>query len=715
MKKVLFLFILISSNFFQLAKAELDIKNLNSIEFKSSKDVFNSWNTLLNSKIINDLTKSVVKVELDKMDQSYSNGDLVPFRENLEYLFGKRKKYLNENIQRTSQEKLVNIFVKKKSELQKYPFKAILGMAYFEFYYAKILTETREKVEEIVLKRKNKKETKGNPLSFYPNGLICSGPGNMNFVCDKIPISKINSLYFLNEVRKKMRANVGLSIQDEPSDVISQYISLSKYLKNAKPEKQKLSSIDKKKIKLSQSFNGFLSLYEKDLQNLNKNNFLKKQLSSISMSQGSEIYTKEIIESNKKRFLKNADKNYNKIKKSLLKIEKIKNNKDNSLNQIKEFKYVYKNIEEIISITHKNLPFYSSRYDIALDSIHLIRGLIQSASQEILVNKYNQIWSPGFDIEAVLNENEIFHLNALSQNKRISKIINNKKLEARVLNLINNDYPINRIMMDIENILNIKIDYLRMNFKSIDEMKVWKKSDWANSWKTEIPLDLNDGNGNLIDFSNQNIEDLKAQLALNNFNTLIENDDINSLGIETQSIENSIQDIKSSNISTLLNQDFSVTLNNYSKILAEDAINRFGDQFDSKTIQQIRDNANFENLTTITNLEYGTNMTSDEYKSYWENAQYMESTSTWGDVTRGVDLISQLGSFDAASIAKDLGTDLSTVADSIVAAANVGVSTNLEQAAQGLGYSSFAEAVDAYNKQYGTSYTEETAKEALGQ
>ena len=108
-------------------------------------------------------------------------------------------------------------------------------------------------------------------------------------------------------------------------------------------------------------------------------------------------------------------------------------------------------------------------------------------------------------------------------------------------------------------------------------------------------------------------------------------------------------------------------------------------------------------------------MTSAEYANYWKTAQYLDSTSNWGDVTMGVDLINELGSFDAASVAKDLGTDLQTVADSIYAAANVGVSTDLEAAAQGLGYSSFAAAVDAYNKQYGTNYTTETAKEALGQ
>ena len=74
-----------------------------------------------------------------------------------------------------------------------------------------------------------------------------------------------------------------------------------------------------------------------------------------------------------------------------------------------------------------------------------------------------------------------------------------------------------------------------------------------------------------------------------------------------------------------------------------------------------------------------------------------------------------MGSFDAASIAKSLGTDLQTVADSIAQAAVVGVSTDLEAAAQGLGYGSFADAVAAYNAQYGTNYTVDSAKEALGQ
>ena len=169
---------------------------------------------------------------------------------------------------------------------------------------------------------------------------------------------------------------------------------------------------------------------------------------------------------------------------------------------------------------------------------------------------------------------------------------------------------------------------------------------------------------------------------------------------QIQDIAQEIKESGSFNIDSWLSQDFSISLNNYSQLVG----NSLGIELN-----------NFDDLTQTVNELYGTNMSAEEYAASWESSQYLEGSSTWGDVTRGVDLINQLGSFDAASIAKDLGTDLSTVADSIVAAANVGVSTDLEAAAQGLGYSSFADAVKAYNEQYGTNYTVDSAKEALGQ
>ncbi len=81
---------------------------------------------------------------------------------------------------------------------------------------------------------------------------------------------------------------------------------------------------------------------------------------------------------------------------------------------------------------------------------------------------------------------------------------------------------------------------------------------------------------------------------------------------------------------------------------------------------------------------------------------------------------------DLEKITKDLsfagGAAMAAAAYSLDAAATVisnsisaGITVDLEAVSQGMGYNSFADAVSAYNEQYGTNYTVDTAKEALGQ
>ena len=213
------------------------------------------------------------------------------------------------------------------------------------------------------------------------------------------------------------------------------------------------------------------------------------------------------------------------------------------------------------------------------------------------------------------------------------------------------------------------------------------------------------------------MQDLKAQLAINTFSNMIDTSTLEIKESMNENIREIAQAIESSggfNLDAWLKQDFSITLDNYVKLSAESAISVLGDSINAATANLIRENANFENFTILTNLEYGTDMSAEEYASYWETAVVEGSTSNWGDITSGADLINQVGSFEAASIAASLGQDLQTVADSIALAASVGVSSDLEAAAAGLGYSSFADAVAAYNAQYGTSYTTEEAAAALG-
>jgi hypothetical protein len=272
-----------------------------------------------------------------------------------------------------------------------------------------------------------------------------------------------------------------------------------------------------------------------------------------------------------------------------------------------------------------------------------------------------------------------------------------------MLNLSNNGIDINQYIDEIqENGFDLKL--VTMTFDDIDNMKTWASKDWAKSWKGKLPDEIMDTDGNIIEFSDENIEDLKAQLAMNTFNEMISLDQTQLQISVNDSIKDIAQEIQSSggfNINNFLNQDFSISLDNYSKLVGND----WGIEIN-----------NFSDLTRAVNDMEGTNMTAEEYAQQWESSDHWgDSGLSWGDITRGVDLIDQVGSFDAASIASELGADLQEVADTISQAAAVGVSTDLEAAAQGLGYGSFADAVAAYNAQYGTSYTVESAKEALGQ
>ena len=63
---------------------------------------------------------------------------------------------------------------------------------------------------------------------------------------------------------------------------------------------------------------------------------------------------------------------------------------------------------------------------------------------------------------------------------------------------------------------------------------------------------------------------------------------------------------------------------------------------------------------------------------------------------------------------QQVGLDLQMAAEAIAFVVASGVGVDLEAVAQGAGFSSFAEAVAAYNEANGTNYTVEQAKDALG-
>ncbi len=472
----------------------------------------------------------------------------------------------------------------------------------------------------------------------------------------------IKSLYSLNQARKTMRESVGLTLIDNVDDVLERFMLMHNFLLQAEKKSVKLSSEEKYLRKNSKKLNTSIS-------NIQKNTKLRNE--------------KRIKE---KEFKKNVQKEVKKAKLALKKLTK----------KGEHIKFY----ETINRIFVENIENYFD-LKVLYESTVFITGLIKDVEKNIIPKKYIQ------DMKSVSAEDmpelDQKNLAAVSISMKMQKNEKKDLFYNSMLNLSNNGVDINKYVDEIqENSFDLRS--VSMTFDDVDKMKKWASKDWAKSWKGKLPEKIKDTDGNIIEFSDENIEDLKAQLAMNTFNEMISFDQAELEGTVNDSIKEIAQEIQSSggfNINEFLNQDFSISLDNYSKLVGND----WGIKIN-----------NFSDLTRAVNEIQGTDINVEEYAQQWENSDHWgDSGLSWGEITRGVDLIDQIGSFNAASIANELGASLQEVADTISQAAAVGVSTDLEAAAAGLGYGSFADAVAAYNEQYGTNFTVEEAAEALGQ
>ena len=542
--------------------------------------------------------------------------------------------------------KMYETFVLKPRLMEKNPENMMKAMAYFEIFYNYQLKDKKKSLENF---KKN-----------YPE--------------ISVKIKKdIKTLYSLNLAKKSMRNALSLNMDNSLEESLDRYVFMYDFLKPAEKITHKLSTKEKKLRKFSTKFK----------QEYGK---LKKTLE-----------TKSEMRIDNKDFQKQLKKNIRKTKKTLKDITSLNQDSDKfyaSINNLFE--------QSLQILTECNPNCVDKELKTVISSIDFNEALIKEIEPTIVKKKYSQNME-SLDIGS-LTQDEKATLQLISIKNKVKKKEARLEVEKTFLSLENSGFNINETL-DQLNENGFEIKSISMSFDHVDDMKRWVMKDWANSWRGELPSEIVDKSGNIIEFTTENIQDIKAQLAYNSFNNLIDTESLKNTVQEdiNESIKEIVNEISKDggfNLDAFLSQDFTITLNNYSQLVGSS----FGIELE-----------NFDDLTNVVNDLYGSNMTSAEYANHWKTAQYLDSTSNWGDVTMGVDLINELGSFDAASVAKQLGADLQTVADSITAAANVGVSTDLEAAAQGLGYSSFASAVEAYNEQYGTNYTTETAKEALGQ
>ena len=551
-----------------------------------------------------------------------------------------------EAIAKEAMMKMYQTFVQKPKLMEKYPENMMKAMAYFEIFYNYQLKDKEKSLEKF---KKN-----------YPE---------ITWKTKK----DVKTLYSLNFAKKSMRNAMSLNMDNSLEESLDRYVFMHDFLKPAEKITHKLSREEKKLKKFSTKLK----------QNYGK---LKKTLEA-----------KSEMRINNKDFQKQLKKNIKETKKALKNITNLNQESD-------EFYISINNLfEQSIQILNEcNPDCVDNELKTVISSINFNEALIKEIEPTIVKKNYSQNME-NLDLDS-LTEEEKSILTLISLKNKVKKKEAKLEVQKTSLSLENSGFNINETLDKLDE-NGFEIKSVSMSFDDVDNMKRWAMKDWANSWRGELPSEITDKSGNLIEFSSENIQDIKAQLAYSSFNSLIDapslKDTVNeSINENIKEIVNEITKDGGFNIDEFLNQDFTITLNNYSQLVGS-----------SLGIEL----KNFDDLTNVVNDLYGSDMTSAEYADHWKTAQYLDSTSNWGDVTMGVDLINELGSFDAASVAKDLGADLQTVADSIYAAANVGVSTDLEAAAQGLGYSSFAAAVDAYNKEHGTNYTEESAREALGQ
>ena len=453
----------------------------------------------------------------------------------------------------------------------------------------------------------------------------------------------VRKIYSLNKARKSMREALGLSLENTPEEAIERYYVLYKLLNQAVIKETKLSIEDKNKTKLHNKISKNIS-----------------QLKNITNDRLSYRLTEKKFN---KEYLKNFKKLSKNLKQAIL---------------IKDYELLTSFIIEIDKYKNINNSSLLSGYKIA-------EYILQKIKNDKIIKKYEQDLSNAkFD---VFTQKELFILGDITKSMKVNKNEKSNEIQLQIMNLENSGIPVNRFLEVYRDELNVKLDDINLQVASASKMKDWTISDWANAWKSPIPKTIIDEAGIEVSLSPDEIESIKAQLAMKNFKELLDLDSFSNLiQNETKNFDNIAENLD-------INSDtfgFSFTLDDFAR--------SFGDTYGI-------DINNYSDLTDLANAQHNANWSVEEYA-----AAYQENVDIINALQSG-----SLSSFDAGKIAAASNTSLQEVADTIIAASSAGVSVDLDSTFQGMGYDSFADAVAAYNAEHGTNYTTETAREALGQ
>ena len=448
--------------------------------------------------------------------------------------------------------------------------------------------------------------------------------------------TNIKKIYGLNKARKAMRNALGFTLEDDVQEVLNTYHTLSQLFSLGEKEILELSSEEKKLLKTHLQLAKNLSIVKNLVKDKNEQRI------------------------NDKKFKKEYLKAYKKVDRELKKLQKYDN-----YNQLNKFLNITQEIE-------------LSKSSILLSAYNLADFLLAEIKNKDVKKRFKiDLTNADF---SNFKENELKLLGEASSTTKLVKAKKSNKIQLDILNLENNNIPINKILDEFrEN----SLDLASINFQmeSVDSMKRWARKDWANAWRTPIPEKIDDtSKGIMIDLSQEDVESIKAQLSIDHYKDLLNLD-------MTKELNDNVKDIQSSiDVSSF---SFSYGLDDYAQFLG-DVMNL--------------DIKNYADLTALANATYNANWSVEEYASAYQF-----------EVDAINALASGTSSFDVAAMAQSIGASLNDAAEAIAAAGAAGVSVDLEAAAAGAGFGSFADAVAAYNAANGTNYTEASAREALGQ
>ena len=494
-------------------------------------------------------------------------------------------------------------------------------------------------------------------------------------VIDRIPAQMILSMgyfefFYLNELKKNLN-KIEKFKNNYPNVGV-----------NTRKEVQKIYSLNNARKSMREAL-GFT--LKSDLQDVLETYYVLFKL----FSQG-EVERIKLKKEEKLLF-----KNHKKLSKHIVSNLRLHEKKNEQRIEDKKFKKEVKKNNKQISIAIKklslnlaynnfsdfeNLLNHSEDLEFKISFYKFTDYLLKEIKKNV-VKKRSKLNIENVDFTK-FTEKEILILSNIS--KEMKKISKKKSEEFQIhyLNLENYNFPSKKIINNLET-LNINLDSLNMNIDSALEMKKWAMKDWANAWKKSFPTELLDENGIMIQLSEEDILSLKAQLSIEHLASLLSKDEFASIINDSHKL---IEDLDINNKSF----EFSFGLDQYAKFL--------GDFYQW-------DVNNYSELTDLANEVHSKNWTPEEYASAYQDEVDLVNALQSGDIN----------SFDAASLGAALGADLQDAAEVIAAASSAGVSVDLEAAAQGAGFDSFASAVAAYNAQYGTNYSVDEARAALGQ